>query len=168
MIISEEDKIESLKVGQLIKKIDHINEAYVITEIDLLSQKQPFLLSLMLGYKIDLKEIEFEEIMKIFFLIWEYFKDFKPIKESKISESQFERIHNRNIHMLKYFEGEQGKNEKLKLVESDLKHLNSKPLFAGVISQFIRKKALINMRGEERGIVLIGLKSLIECFEELK
>lgn len=69
--------------------------------------------------------------------------------------------------MLKYFDGEQGVNAKLELVGSDLKHLNSKSLFTGIIFQFNHKNALYDMKGGDRGILLIERKSLIECFEEI-
>ena len=58
MKISDNDKKESLKVGQLIKMIDHIDKEYVKKESDIISQKQPFLISLKLGYRFDLKAIE--------------------------------------------------------------------------------------------------------------
>ena len=167
MMISEKDKKESEKVSLLLERIELIDGQYVNTESDIMSQQQPFVISLLLGYNQDLKAPQLEEMMKIIFLIWEYFKDKKQINEVKISESQFERIHLRNIYMLKYFEEENDKNDKLELVDSDLRHLNSRALFAGVLFQFNQKQALVDMGDEERGILLIGLKSLIECFEEI-
>jgi len=167
MIISEKDKKESEKVGQLIKRIENIDELYVNTESNIIYQKQPFLISLLLGYRLDLKEAELEEIMKIVFLIWEFFKDFKLIRENKISESQFNRIQQRNIHMLKYLEGEQGENAKLNLIASDLIHLRSKELLTGIIFQFNNKKELLSLNNSIRGKILIGIKSLIESFEEI-
>ena len=167
MIISEEDKKESEKVSLLLKRIELMDGHYINTASDIMSRQQPFLISLLLGYNHDLKATELEEMMKIIFLIWEYFKDIKQTNEVKISESQFERIHLRNIYMLKYFEEEKDKNDKLEFVDSDLRHLNSRALFAGVLFQFNQKQALVDMGDEERGVLLIGLKSLIECFEEI-
>lgn len=167
MIISKEDKEESLKVGQLIKKIELIDEKYVNEESDIISQKHPFLISLIIGYRFDLKPLELEEIMKIFFLIWEFFKKYHRIEIAKITETQFMRIQQRNVYMLKYFEGEQSKNSKQEVISSDLEHLKSKSLFTGVIFQFNQKTALLNMKSETRGKILVGLKSLIECFEEI-
>ncbi len=167
MIISKEDKKESLKVGQLIKKIELIDENYVNGESDIISQKQPFLISLILGYRFDLKPLELEEIMKIIFLIWEFFKKHHRAEIAKITETQFLRIQQRNVHMIKYFEGEQSKNSKLEVISADLENLKSKSLFTGVIFQFNQKVALLNMKTETRGIILVGLKSLIECFEEV-
>lgn len=166
-MISGEDKNESLKIGQLIKKIEQINEEYINKESDIISQKQPFLISLILGYHFDLKELELEEIIKVIFLIWEFFKNHHQVELIKISETQFMRIQQRNVHMLKYFEGEHGKNAKLELVSSDLENLNSKSLFTGVVFQFNQKVALLNMKEQTRGIILVGLKSLIESFEEI-
>jgi len=167
MIIKKNEKKDSLKVGQLIKKIDRIDGGYVNKESDIISQKQPFLISLLLGYKFDLKELELEEIMKIIFLIWEYFKNSNQIEKVKISESQFDRIQQRNIHMLKYFDGEQGHSAKIELIASDLGHLKSKSLLIGIILLFTQKASLLEMKNETRGIILVGLKSLIECFEEI-
>ena len=168
MIISKKDKEESLRIGQLIKKIELIDEKYVNEESYKISQKQPFLISLILGYRKDIKPLELEEITKVIFLIWEFFKEYPQSKKIKITETQFIRLQQRNVHMLKYFKGEQSDNSKLEVISSDLENLKSKALFTGVIFQFNHKKALLNMKNETRGIILVGLKSLIECFEEIK
>ncbi len=167
MIISKKDKKESLRVGQLIKKIELIDEKYVNEESNKISQKQPFLISLILGYRFDLKPLELEEIMKVIFLIWEFFKKHPQTEIAKITETQFMRIQQRNVYMLKYFEGEQSRNSKLEVISADLENLNSKSLFTEVIFQFNQKVPLLNMKNETRGIILVGLKSLIECFEEI-
>lgn len=162
MTEKEDDKIEFLKVEQLLNKIEQIDGKYVNKESDLISKKQPFLISLLLGYRFDVKKLELEELMKIIFLIWEYFKTSPQIGKTKISKSQFERIQKRNVHMLKYFQGEQGQSAQLELIASNLEHLKSKVLFSEVIIQFNKKDALLNMNGETKGIILVGLKSLIE------
>ena len=167
MVISEEDKKEVLRVGQLIKKFELIDEEYVNKESDLIFKNQPFLISLLLGYRNDLKELELEEIMKIIFLIWEFFKNNSQINQTKISESQFERIQQRNIYMLKYYEGEQGQKASTEFTSTDLRNLKSKSLFGGIIFQFFEKTPLLEMDIEDRGIILVGMKSLIECFEEI-
>ncbi len=167
MIISKEDKKECLRVTQLIKKIELIDEKYVNEESDIISEKQPFLISLILGYRFDLKPLELEEIMKVIFLIWEFFKKYPQTEIAKITETQFMRIQQRNVYMLKYFEGEQSSNSKLEVISADLENLYSKSLFTGVIFQFNQKVELLNMNNEKRGIILVGLKSLIECFEEI-
>ena len=167
MIISEEDKREILRVGQLIKKIEMADEEYINKESDLISKKQPFLISLLLGFRFDLKDLELEEIMKIIFLIWEFFKNHSQINKTKISESQFERIHQRNIYMLKYYEGEQGQKASMELISNDLKNLKSKSLFAAIVFQFFEKIPLLEMENESRGSTLVGMKTLIECFEEI-
>lgn len=100
-------------------------------------------------------------------IITQLIKKVEQIEHKKISETQFERIQQRNVYMLKYYEGEKGKNAKMNVVAADLMHLKSKSLFTGILFQFYYKSVLININEENRGIILVGLKSLIECFEEI-
>ena len=167
LIISQEDKKETEKISQIINKIDNIDEVYINSESEIIYKKQPILISILLGYRLDLTEKDLEEIMKIIFIIWEYFKSFEKIHKTKLSEKVFERIQQRNIHMLKYFEGENGQNAKNNIVVSDLRHLHSKALLNGILFQFKHKKTLIEMNNEKKGIILISMKSLIEGFDEI-
>lgn len=120
MTETKKEKLESARVVQLIKKVATIDGAYVNNESETIAMKQPFLISLLLGYRLDMKETELEEVMRIIFLIWEYFKGFKQIGQIRISERQYERLKLRNINMLKYFEGEQGNDAKHAVAGSDL------------------------------------------------
>lgn len=167
MIGLKEDDKEIRRVAEIVKKMALIDKDYVNSESDVIAQKQPFLISLLLGYQFDVKGHELEVIMKMIFLIWEFFKNHRQIQQSKVSESQFIKIQQRNIHMLNYFGGEQGRDAKMKLLAADLRFLKSKSLFAAILFQFDEEPVLSGMNNENKGIVLIGLKSLIECFEEI-
>ena len=168
MALSETNKNEIIKVREIIDKLNKIDEHYIRSESEVISQIQPFLLSMILGYRLDLKAEVLEEITKLIFLIWEYFKDNEKVRQNKITESQFEKIQNRNTHLLKYFEGEPDFDERMKVISSDLDHLDSLILLSGIYLKFNTKNALIEMNEEKRGKLIIGLKSLIECFEEIE
>jgi len=165
MEITEEDKQESLRISQIITKIDKIEEDYFKVEMDMIFNQQPFLISLIMGYSLDL---ELEEMMKITFIIREYFKDNEKIKRNKVTEKQFEKINKKNIHFLKSLEGEVGQVNKSKMIASDLSHLNSKALFAGIILRFNSQYALKKISIKIKGILLVGIMSLIESFEEIE
>jgi hypothetical protein len=167
MIISKEDRNESKKVRRIIQKVEKIDANYVSSESEIINQKQPFLISLLLGFRDDLKETELEEIMKIIFIIWEYFKSSDQINKTMISENLYSKILNRNINMLKYLEGEDNSSSISEITEIDLSNLRSKALFSGIIFQFKNKRPLIEMNNKIKGYVLIGMKSLIECFDEI-
>ena len=166
MKILEKDIKDVTVVGEIINRMNIADLDFFDSESDVICKRQPFLISLLLGYQRDCKPNEFEEIAKILFVIWEYFKLRNKIKRKKITKTQFERIERRNYHLLKYLEGESEKSERLKVIESDMSHLNSKALFAGILLAFNTWDAFIKMDTENKGILLIGLKSLIECFEE--
>lgn len=55
----------------------------------------------------------------------------------------------------------------LSVYRSDLRHLRSKALWYGILSQFKHKEALAEMDAGKKWSVLAGLKSLIECFDEI-
>jgi len=167
MIISKEDRNESKKVRRIIQKVEKIDANYVSSESEIINQKQPFLISLLLGFRDDLKETELEEIMKIIFIIWEYFKSSDQINKTMISENLYSKILKRNINLLKYLEGEDNSSSISEITEIDLSNLRSKALFSGIIFQFKNKRPLIEMNNEIKGYVLIGMKSLIECFDEI-
>jgi hypothetical protein len=156
------------KVAKLITKMDTIDAAYVAATGDELARYQPFLISMLLGDSETLSPEELEEGMKSYFMIWEYFKDSKAVHSRQINPAQFQRILDRNIALLAYMEGEPTAKSKARLVESDLQSLASKALLTGLILRFDTRPALTDMEPRQRYGYLLGMKSLIECFEELQ
>jgi len=168
MNISEHDKIEVSRISEIVLEIDHIDVEYVNSITDEINQYQPFLLSMLLGYQLDFKPEEFEEISRIVFMIWEYFREANNVKNKKMTEESFEKLEKRNIGLLKYLEGESDPVEKLTITSSDLGHLKSKALLTGIFYRFDTRSPLLNMNPKTKGILLIGMRSLIECFEEIE
>jgi len=168
MNISDRDKIEIEKIYAILTRIDNIDNNNANTITDEIYEYQPFLISMMLGYRLDMKPEQTEDIFKIVLLIWEFFKECNGIKNKKLTEDQFERLQKRNIGLLKYLEGEPDPDEKRYVTSSDLGILRSKALLTAIFYRFKNQKSLIEMNIETKGIVLIGLKSLIECFEEIE
>ena len=167
MNISEQDKIEAIRISKIINKIDRIDIDYFHVITDEMNQYQPFLLSILLGYRFDLKPEEHGEIIKIGLLIWEYFRENKNIRNKKLTEQHFERILKRNLEMLKYLEGESDPAELLNITGSDLDHLKSKALLSGTFYRFDTQPILMKMDSGTKGTILIGMKSIIEFFEEI-
>jgi len=150
------------KIAAIITSIDSKN---IESEYGLIAKKQPFLMSLLIGYQMDLVPEEFMEVNKLILIVWGYFKSDEKVNNNKITLQQFEKIQIRNTHLLKYLEQD---NDQLKTIESDLKHLDSKDLFTGLLFRFKTQKALSNMSAEKKSIIMIGMKTIIECFEETK
>ena len=167
MKFTQKDFDETTELAALIGKIDNMDAEYVNTVTDDIFIKQPFFLSVLLGYRLDVLPIELEEIMRIYFLIWEYFKSNPNVQTRMVKQAYFEKIQLRNIQMLKYCEGEPSQHDKLKVFSHDLQKLQSKSLLAAVLFRFDNRLVLSKMDGEKKGFVLIGIKSFIECFETI-
>jgi hypothetical protein len=166
MQITEKDFGEIDRVSKIIRFVDEMDINSAERESDEIYRKQPFILSLILGYRFDLNKEELGEVIKVLFIIWEYFKVFKKIESKKVTKEQYERIALRNLQMLKYYEGEPGKTQKTAVIKSDLGHLESKAILTAVIFRFKTNGTLVNLKEEIKGVVLIGMKTLVECLEE--
>jgi len=164
-MLNQDDVIENEKVGALIRKLNDIDGDYLNSELEVILEKQPFIISLLLGYRSDFNENELEDIARVLFLIWEFFKDSNNCMSKQIHAQQFEKVQERNISMLRYLDGVNTDEEQSYVTRSDLSHLKSKALLTGVMFQFDHLQSLTKMGINEKGMLIIGMKSLIECFE---
>ncbi len=167
MEFTQKDYDETGQLAELIKKIDRIDAAYTDTVSDEIFQRQPFFLSVLLGYRLDVSMEELEEIMKIYFLIWEYFRSNPNVQKKQVTQAYFEKTQAKNIGMLKYSEGEPNEREKMKVYSYDLQKLKSKALWTAILFRFHIRPVLQKMNTDIKGIILIGMKSFIDCFEAL-
>lgn len=162
---SQNDFNETKILTELIRKIEQIDPNYINSTSDEIFQYQPFYLSVLLGYQHDYYLKEFEEIMKIYFLIWEYFKLNSNLQSNQVTESVFNKIQKKNIDMLRYAQDEPKENDKSEVYSFNLQNLKSKSLMASVLFRFKERPILSNLGIEKKGALMIGIKSFIECFE---
>jgi len=167
MEITKKDLDEVAQLAILVKKVDNSDAEYVDSISDEIYQKQPFFLAVLLGHRLDTTPLELEEIMKIYLLVWEYFRNNINVQTKKVTEKYFDKNQDRLIKMLMYAEGEPGEPERMNIYSLDLGNLKSKALWAAVLLRTTYRDTLIKMDGIKKGFVLIGIKSFIECFETL-
>ena len=167
MKFSQQDFDEVGPLAGLLKKIDIIDATYVNLVSDEIFKRQPFFLSVLLGYHLDLAPAQMEEVMKVYFIIWEYFKKNKNVQTRVVTEDLFERIQRRNIQMLNYAEGEPSDHARKILYGHDMQKIQSKSLMTAVLFRFNERPDLVSMDEETKGIVLMGIKTFIECFETI-
>jgi hypothetical protein len=167
MTFTPQDFDEATELAGLLQKMDHIDFAYAEKIGDEIFRQQPFFLSVLLGYHMDTTPQELDELMKVYFIIWEYFKFHKKIPQKKITEAYFEKVQLRHIKLLKYVEGEHNPAGIKQIYADDLQQLKSKALFTAVLYRFFNRPVLINMDAQKKGMILVGTKSFIECFETL-
>ncbi len=148
-----------------LRRLDYIDEAYVQRVSDDIFIHQPFMLSMFLGYRLDANDAELGEIMKLFFLIWESFKDENNIRTTRLTEEFYTQLHDRNVEFLKQLE--RSREWKERMINDDLQVLNlrSKRLLASVLMAFYTKPALHEMTPEKKAATIVGLKTLIQSLE---
>lgn len=99
MNFTQKDFNEINELTNPLAKMDKIDFEYVNEISDEIFKQQPFFLTVLLGYHLDTSTEELEEIMKIYFLIWEYVKQNKNVQTKKMTEVYFEKIKIKNIHI---------------------------------------------------------------------
>jgi hypothetical protein len=155
------------RVAMLIKGIDQISAAEAERMMDEMCLQQPFFLSVLLGYRFDTSPGEFNELITIFLLIWAYFRQCENIKTHKLTQAYFEDVQLRHLQMLKYAEQESNEEDRQFVFKSNLDRLKSKVLYAVVHMRIIESVEFYKMKSEDKGLILIGIKSLVECFETI-
>lgn len=166
MEINRKDLDKAIVVKGLIHKMDIIE----IDEVNAISERvvknQPFIMSMLIGYKYDVKGAQLDDIMKMLFVIYLFFEKYsKSINSRQIDSIQFESILTRNKHFLKYFSEEKTNQGQLELNKQYLSNLRAKSLFTGIL---VMSKTLVNFKqinADSKGIILIGMKTLIDCLE---
>lgn len=167
MNFTQNDFTEAKQLAKVQIAIDKIDEKYVNLISDEIFQKQPFFLTVLLGYRFDVEPLELEEIMKIYFLIWEYFRTNKKVQRKIVTQERFESIEDQILSMLRYTEGEANEKDKINIYSADFGNLKSKALFAAVLFRYNERPVLLKMDEHKRGLILLGIKSFIECFETI-
>lgn len=164
--LTPQDFKESDEVAELVVKMDNLSVDYVNSTGDDIFQQQPFFLTVLLGYRPDFTPEEHGEFIKIYFLIWEFFKANKNVQTKKVTEADFEKIEARHLAMFKYVEGEFDPQEISKVYLYDLENLKSKSLFSAVLFRYNTRPVIMNMDDRDKTLILVGIKSFIECFEK--
>ena len=167
MELSESDINEANKVADLMFKIDNWDADYINFISSEILQYQPYFLSVLAGVRLEVTEEELEEFLKIYFLIWEFFRKDKNVLAKKVTEADFLKVHNKQIEMLRYMEGEPTKKEKGKVVSYDFQKIKSRSLLAAVLLRYSDRPVIAKMDEQMKGHIFIGIKSFIECFENV-
>ena len=167
MELSESDINEANKVADLMFKIDNWDVDYINSISNEILQYQPYFLSVLAGVRLEVTEEELEEFLKIYFLIWEFFRKDKNVLAKKVTEADFLKVHNKQIEMLRYMEGEPTKKEKGKVVSYDFQKIKSRSLLAAVLLRYSDRPVIAKMDEQMKGHIFIGIKSFIECFENV-
>jgi len=166
--LTKTDFKEVDQAAGILARIDAGDAVYFDKVTNEIRRHQPFMLSAMLGYSYDLPPDAFGEVLKLYVLIWEFFKENRTAKKKAVTQAQFESVQQKNVHFIKYLEGESPTSSSFAaLVGNDLERLRSKALWTAFLMRFNECQALQDLNPELRSIVLVSLKSMIECFEGL-
>lgn len=167
MQFTDTDFGQTDRVAELVRFCDTADIKTLEQVTDEIYRHQPFLISLFMGYKDDVDMLQLDEVLRVLIIIWLFFKEHENVKSSKITVNTFEARQMKNVRFLKYLDGEPSKQDQDNIIDANLGALESKALFTAVLFKFKEGPALKKLHPEPSGIMLLGMKSLIECFEDI-
>ncbi len=163
----QKDYREVKILSELLIKIDNLSLKKTNTLIDEMYKKQPFFYEVLIGYQIDVSPEELDEIIKIYLIIWQYFRTNKNIQTKMVTVNYFESVQKRHLEMLKYIACETYQKNILDVSSNELEKIKSKALLTAIFYRYNNRLVLLKMDSHVKGIILIGIKSFIECFETI-
>lgn len=159
-------KKEPEAVLRLKERIQRDEPAYIDDMMKEIRGNQPFLLSLCGGIIQDTTTAVANDMAQILLLVWGFFREYSAVWKAQITTRQYERIQNRSIAMLQYGQGEKSR-PRAELYGQDIKKLRSTALFADIAMDVAGRKKLAVLGQADASTVCLGIKCLIECFEEI-
>lgn len=154
-------------ISGLMKRVVNYTEPQIMESSESLLKHQPFLVSMMMGYSVDLSPKAFEEILLIYMTIWEYFRNKPNIKRVSLTEKKFTEISMRNLNQIKRAGSGRQKRFKNQLIGKDLDRMLSQSLFAKIVETLQVKPGFAELDPSVKGILLVGFKGIIEGLDEI-
>jgi hypothetical protein len=167
--ISAQEKNDVLQIAAIKAEMENrMNDFdYANNITDELFRYQPFILSTIMGYKMDVPMDDLPYLINLYVLIWLFYKERNNVRKIKITEEQFAKQETRFISLLKKYEATTSAVEKDRLVNEDLENASSKALNTILIMELKENTVLQRLNRESQGAVLAGYNVIIKCFDEI-
>jgi len=150
-------------IEQVWQEIDALEEEEAVRLIESMGEEQPFLLAYLFAIgDNELDEDEKSFLLYMGILIWQCFKRLHP-HLPPISQQAFENTQETNIQMLEYLETESEAYfyEFVQMLMQDF----PQPALLQFLTESIFEDE--DIRDKNKGMLLIYLKVVIECFQQL-
>jgi hypothetical protein len=134
---------------------------------DELFRYQPFILSIIMGYKLDVAMEDLPDVINLYVLIWLFYRDKNNVRKVKITEQQYSKQESRFIATLKKYETTISAAAKNKMIDGDITSFSSKSLYAMLVLECRENKILHRLNRESGGAIYAGYITLIKCFDEI-
>ncbi|MBK9448095.1 MAG: hypothetical protein IPN95_01495 [Bacteroidetes bacterium] len=149
---------------KLFQRADQLTDKQRLAMVTDFERCQHFLEDMLEGYEFDLEPPALEAMAQCYFVIWEHFKDKKNSQKRAIAESQFIRLHKRNLQAIQASDNPGNPAFSTLFV---FQNPASVLLMEGIQKRFEGKPELQTLPLFTRTELLLDLRSLIDCFEEV-
>lgn len=161
------DLKESCKVGKYVEFCHTKNPLKLVKYTDEIENYQPFMLSFFFAYKEQLNMAQMAEFLKVMLVMWLNFRKKPNVKKKEIAKQQFKDTLLANIGFLETLEKESSQEVCVLLIKENLSNFRSKGLLSVLFDMILNGKHLSRMDKSLSTSILLSIKSMIMCFEEV-
>ena len=167
--VSAQEQADVKRIGTIYAEIEKNlnNPAYANKVTDEIYKYQPFILSVLLGYKMDFQLEELAPLVKLYLLIWLFYRDQRSVKNIPITPDRYMIAEESTVRMLQKIETAKTEKQKDEILNKDLNSTSSKALLAMIFLQFRENIILEKLNKKTQGAIIVGIRSFILCFDEI-
>lgn len=162
------DYRQAQEVTALLRKIESAaNDAdYINGTFDDMINCQPIIHSLIGEHRQEQSMAELDQTVTLYFLVWEYFRTDGRIRTTAVSEEAY--LHEEDLAVAFFQQlGKVSPGEKDRMTDADLNAFRAKALLGMILIRFETQPVLIGMEGPKKINLMVALRTLIRCFEQL-
>lgn len=162
------NRLEDLKIiHHITERINNYDSDFISRLMSEATEKQTFFAFSIVQFTGDLEPKASEDILSLYLGVWGLFRNYPGCRQTAITRQQFERVQQKNISMFNYLDGEDDNKLFDQVVFDDHQRLKHNAVMQYVSHCFKTFPSLTAMEMNDYCVQLIGIKSFIECFEEL-
>ncbi len=154
-------------IHRIAERINNYDTDYISRLMSEAAGKQAYFAASVMQLTGDLEPEASEDMLSLYLAVWGLFLQYPGCCETEVTQQQFERVQQRNISMFNYLEEEDDIKLFGQVVHDDHKRLKNEAIMQYVSHCFQTLPSLIQMEMNDYCVQLIGIKSFIECFEEI-
>jgi hypothetical protein len=148
------------------KRIDADELGYMEELLNEILECQPFMASMMLGFHHDLKPAESDAVIRIFLIIWSFYRKYPAVRINPLTEARYEEVLLRNLKRVEYAGGEEDQEQFRQVIRLDVNGMKSKSLYTIIVHRFDTLQILKEIEIMEKGQLWMGTKALIDCLDD--
>lgn len=163
---SPNDLADAARLAPIIAEVNGLDVPRMDVLLERLVKRQPFIMSMLLGYHAAHNPQVFDAIARCILIVWR-FHESSGRDGTPITQDRYEAMMRSNLAMLKYAEGEPGAGGAKAVFANDLATKRGRSVLAALQGILMAQTEMLEQGLPVKGQLLLELSTLNDCFFEV-